>query len=68
MGLKAKKKQKWREKRSQNRKGKERKQIESAKADYTVSKADHFLNRAHDSVLYPIDGIVSIVMAVDKSK
>ena len=56
------------EKRSQNRKEKERKQIESAKADYTVSKADHFFNRAHDSILYPIDGIASIVMAVDKSK
>lgn len=68
MGLKAKKKQKWREKRSQNRKGKERKQIESAKADYTVSKADHFFNRAHNSLLYLIDRIVSIVMAVDKSK
>ena len=68
MGLKAKKKQKWREKRSQNRKGKERKQIESSKTDYTVSKADHFFNRAHNSLLYPIDRIVSIVMAVDKSK
>ena len=47
MRLKAKKNQKWREKRSQTRKGKERKQIESAKADYTVSKADHFFNRTH---------------------
>lgn len=66
MRLKAKKKQARREK-SQNRKGKERKQIEP-KADYSVLKADHFVNGAHDSILYPIDGIISIVMAVDKRK
>lgn len=68
MRLKAKKKQKWREKRSQNRKRKERKQTE-AKTDYSFSRADHFVNRgALDSILYPIDGIIIIVMAVDKRK
>lgn len=68
MRLKAKKtKQKWREKRSQNRKRKERKQTE-AKTDF-FSRADHFVNRgALDSILYPIDGIIIIVMAVDKRK
>lgn len=68
MRLKAKKKQKWREKRSQNRKREERKQTE-AKTDYSFSRADHFVNRgALDSILYPIDGIIIIVMAVDKRK
>ena len=66
--IKSKKKQKWREKRSQNRKRKERKQTE-AKTDYSFSRADHFVNRgALDSILYPIDGIIIIVMAVDKRK
>ena len=67
--IESKKKNKNGEKKErQNRKRKERKQTE-AKADCSFSRADHVVNRgAIDSILYPIDGIISIVMAVDKRK